>query len=488
MENFESKKFLKITVDKSHIITIGERLYHQSIELIRELVNNAYDADAVIVKVNIKDDEIEVWDNGIGMDLEGLKQYFNIGSTFKKNHSKTEKFKRDRIGEFGIGKFATLSACKTFEVVTQKGDFSAKVTFDKDEWEKEGDRWGLPLEILEPDKERGDGTTVVLKNLKKKFDLSDVERCLLESVPIKAENFNVYLNGRKINPKYISGNRYPILEGTKYGIISGEIIILPSIRSFEDKDFGIEVKVKGVTIKREMFGMEILGKDLARIRGEINCDFLPITSDRSGFIIDSDEYNVFSEAMNKTIEELKKDLQRLSDIKESKKIKGLLKEALLKIQKALFKNPELSPFGYLPFGEERKGGSDASYVSEEKKGVEGEVKSKEEEKKKKKRTKKPQIKKLTPNAVIRKLKMGQSGVSCCIDSFGQNEPECFTEGTIIYINRDHPLYIKNLKNKDTHIMNIARLLAQEISLIKDPKNPREAYKRQSRLLRDAFEE
>ncbi len=74
------KDTLPITVDKSHLITIGEKLYAQSIELIRELVNNAYDADAAVVEVNISEDRIEVKDNGSGMDLEGLKQYFNIGS------------------------------------------------------------------------------------------------------------------------------------------------------------------------------------------------------------------------------------------------------------------------------------------------------------------------------------------------------------------------------------------------------------------------
>jgi hypothetical protein len=56
--------FLTITVDKSHIIIIGERLYEQSIELIRELVNNAYDADATRVDVTVTDKEITVADNG----------------------------------------------------------------------------------------------------------------------------------------------------------------------------------------------------------------------------------------------------------------------------------------------------------------------------------------------------------------------------------------------------------------------------------------
>ena len=34
--------YLTLTVEKGHILTLGERLYEQSIELIRELVNNAY--------------------------------------------------------------------------------------------------------------------------------------------------------------------------------------------------------------------------------------------------------------------------------------------------------------------------------------------------------------------------------------------------------------------------------------------------------------
>ena len=72
-------EYLPVTVDKSHLITIGERLCSESIELIRELVNNAYDADATEVNLLLTDDRIEIRDNGTGMDREGLKQYFNIG-------------------------------------------------------------------------------------------------------------------------------------------------------------------------------------------------------------------------------------------------------------------------------------------------------------------------------------------------------------------------------------------------------------------------
>ena len=104
----------------------------------------------------------------------------------------------------------------------------------------------------------------------------------------------------------------------------------------------------------------------------------------------------------------------------------------------------------------------------------------------KKRKKTPTIKKLTPNAVVQRVKFGESGVSVCIDDYGEEGAECFTEGTVIYINRQHPLYQRETKKPDTYLLNVTRLITQEISLMKDTRNPRQAFQRQSKLLRDAF--
>lgn len=145
-----SQEYITVTIDKSHIITIGERLYTESIEFVRELVNNAYDADATLVEIVVREDTIEIRDDGMGMDKEGLMQYFDIGSQQKLYSPKSPPYGRDRIGQFGIGKFASLSACKRFEVLTKKGDFVGRVTFDKDEWEKAKGLWQLPLETLPP--------------------------------------------------------------------------------------------------------------------------------------------------------------------------------------------------------------------------------------------------------------------------------------------------------------------------------------------------
>lgn len=480
---------IEVTVDKTHIVTIGERLYGESVELIRELINNAYDADATEVRVSINDDEIIVEDNGLGMDLNGLKQYFNIGSTLKRDNPKSQKFARDRIGEFGIGKFATLSACLRFEVWTKKSNFQAKVIFDKQEWQSSKDKWHIPLEIEEPDHRLKDGTKVILKGVTKRFDLIDVEKRIIETVPIKAPDFAVYLNGRKVTAKYIAGHKIPFLEGTEYGSVYGEIIISSHLEQ-DISEAGIECKVKQVTVTKDFFGLDKWVKNIARIRGEVNADFLAITSDRTGFIKDTPQYKKFLEVMERIIQRIKPVIDELSDYKENKRIRRTITEVLEKVKNALILNPDYCPEGLIPIGEgfSNTDTGQVGYVSPEAKGktildVEKKQTLSQPEKKRKR---KPAVKRLTPTAVVKKLKMGQQGVSCCIDHFGPDNPECFTEGTVIYINRDHPLYQKEAQKKNTYELHIARLLTQEICLMKDPRNPRQAFQRQSKLLRDAL--
>ncbi|MBI5740609.1 MAG: ATP-binding protein [Nitrospirae bacterium] len=485
--NTDNPEFIPVTIDKSHIITIGERLYTESIEFVREIVNNAYDADATLIEIIVGEDIIEIRDNGSGMDREGLRQYFNIGSQQKLCSPKSPVYGRDRIGQFGIGKFATLSAAKRFEVITKNGDFVGRVTFDKEEWEKVKDVWRLPLEVLPADFRKMDGTTVILAGLNKKFDPKDIEAKIIEGTPLKAPHFRVRLNGHTITPRSLSGHRIPFLEGTSFGPVTGEIIIIPETAS-SIKELGIEIKVKQVTVRREYFGMETWGKAMARIAGEVNADFLPITSDRTGFIKDSPEYEAFQNVMQQVVADVRSILQKLSGKKEGRKVSRALKEALQKIYKALAANPDLSPFGAFPVGEETKGIGGAAATPKEPDETDQTVQAAQaaQAEQKKKRKKKPKVKQLTPNAVIKRMKFGDIGVSICVDGFGEDGAEVFSEETTIYINRDHPLYKRESSKVDTHVLNLARLITQEISLMKDPKNPRQAFERQSKLLRDAF--
>lgn len=491
------REILPVKVDKSHIITIGEKLYSQSVELVRELINNAYDADATKVKVTITKDRIVIEDNGTGMDREGLIQYFNIGSPLKKIEPKSPKFRRERIGEFGIGKFAALTAGGRFEVYTQKGDFAAKVVFDKKKWERKK-RWDLPLEMMKPKPERGDGTTVTITKLTKVFNPDEVAEWIRERIPLGVSNFNVYVNGYKLLPKRFSGYRIPVFEGTPYGIVHGEIVILPMSQA-NPNDMGIEVKVKQVMITKELFGMETWGKDSARVKGEVNANFLPIASDRSGFIIDSPEYQTFTKIMDSIMKQVEKALMRVKGERARRITKRALKEALERIERALGGNPEFAPPNIVAEGikggigevgeikEERLEENKSDYDEEREISSEGEEDS-ENPPGLKHPIQKPKVRRINPRAIIQKIKVKGKGVNCCIDHFGSDGPEVFTEGNVIYINQDHPLYQRESKKKVTFVMHIARLLSQEISLMSLPENPRKAFENQSHLLRDAFKD
>lgn len=498
---------LPVTVDRSHLIVIGEKLYARSLELVRELVNNAYDADATEVHVHVDADQIRVEDDGSGMDREGLLRYFQVGVPDKREHPVSPVHGRDRIGQFGIGKFATLAACERFEVTTRKGAFSARVTFDRDEWERDRGEWQLPLEPDPPDGRRRDGTAVGLTRLTKRFDPGEVREFLLESVPVRAPDFAVYVNGLKLVPRSLAGRRLPFLEPTPHGVVHGEAVILPASRA-SAQDLGLEVKVKGVTVRRELFGMQAWGKLVTRVRGEVNADFLPLTADRSNFVMDGPEYAAFAEAMARVMAEVERALKALALRKENRVAKKAVGEAMARIERALRRHPELSPFGAVPIGEESEGTGEAALVlerppageaegteaAEEQAGVEEEAAEGEPEegtaevRPKPAEEPRPRVRRLTPNAVVQRVRMGETGVTCCIDQFGPDGPESFTEGTVIYINRDHPLYLHEAARRETFTRHLSRLLTQELALMNEREDPRRAFQQQSLLLRESFSE
>ena len=87
---------IKVKVDKSHLFTLGEKMYKEGIEFLREVVNNAYDADATEVRVMIADDKITIEDNGSGLNEKDLEQFFTVGSEEKTLKNVSPRFRASR--------------------------------------------------------------------------------------------------------------------------------------------------------------------------------------------------------------------------------------------------------------------------------------------------------------------------------------------------------------------------------------------------------
>ena len=492
-----TKGTIKVTVEKGHLLTLGERMYAESIELIRELVNNAYDADAIEVYVTVTPESVVIEDDGSGMDERGLTQFFTVGSEEKRVRSVSPKHGRKRIGQFGIGKFAALAAAERFTVESRKGNWIYTVVFDRSEWAR-SDHWELPISKEPATPLHQEGTKVTLAKLTKQFSASDVERYLKEAVPLKAKKFAVYLNGKRITARFIPGRRISVNIKTMYGAIEGEIVL--AVRSGIVEKPGVECKVKQALIRREFFDLERTHSvGLNRVAGEVNADFLPVLGTRDDFVRDSPEFKLFYQLMRAQLEKLLKDLKQESEKKHLKKITEELKEVLGRVRSALEMNPDLTPSGRaIAARRKRKGEAAASTgimpphdaLREKEKiaqGIDGsETLPKEQQEPRAPKTHATDIPPPKPE-VIKRIRLKQLGVSVALGALGVDGPEVLSQGNLIYINTDHPLYQALYRKKDQFELHLLRLITQEIvSMKKLHLRAREAFEWQSKLLTDAI--
>lgn len=319
------RRTIPVSVDKSHLVTIGEKLYTEKSSFVRELVNNAFDADATEVHVEITHYRVVIRDNGSGMNEDGLRQYFTIGSTLKKSSATSPKFGRKRIGEFGIGKFAALAACTRFEIETQRGNFRAQLSFDKEKWALD-ENWHLDVDIRAP-RADGQGTTITLLHPKITFIPGKIRHYLSERAPIHAPDFAVFVNGERVSDDILTGTHIEIAQTTPHGEIAGMIIVVPEGKKIEHH--GIAIHVKGVLIRRETFGLSLVHRiGVTRITGRIHADFLPVTSSRDDFLRDSEEFVAFEGVMKKEVDRALRTIREEGNRKADLEASRVLRDAL----------------------------------------------------------------------------------------------------------------------------------------------------------------
>ncbi len=122
----------EIKVADISIAHLSRGLYRSTAAAFKEIVNNAWDADAEEVRIytNFPEfDFISCADNGPGMPEEKFLDYFaykgiGIGDKRKGHRNATEKFKRPIIGRLGIGMLAIGQLCYSFWIESHYKDKS----------------------------------------------------------------------------------------------------------------------------------------------------------------------------------------------------------------------------------------------------------------------------------------------------------------------------------------------------------------------------
>src|SRR5260370_411984 len=131
-ESFTSQ----ITVDKTIVSLLSKFTYERSFPYaLREVVSNAYDADATEDRVNIdlSRDRVVIHDNGTGMTREEFDFYLRIAGQ-RRGKRETPKFGRKRIGQFGVGFLAILPFCESLQITSTTENSEESFTADIPAW------------------------------------------------------------------------------------------------------------------------------------------------------------------------------------------------------------------------------------------------------------------------------------------------------------------------------------------------------------------
>lgn len=128
----------EITVASRIIDYLSSGLYPTPAACLKELINNAYDADATRVNVFVKPDadRIIIEDDGSGMNREEFERHFRrISESHKRDGSTATAAGRPKIGKIGIGFIAANEICQVMEIYsTKRGSAELlHVTIDFDE-------------------------------------------------------------------------------------------------------------------------------------------------------------------------------------------------------------------------------------------------------------------------------------------------------------------------------------------------------------------
>lgn len=163
-----------MTFDPQTIEHLGVKMYSHVPNAIAELIANSYDADANFVKINLYNDDkrIEVIDDGIGMDFNEINEKFlRIGRNRRKEGAGTSPSGNRKVtGKKGLGKLALFGIGDTIDIITTRKGSEEKiiVTLDWKALKSTGGGEYKPQYRIEMGEKNLQGTTIILKNLRRK--------------------------------------------------------------------------------------------------------------------------------------------------------------------------------------------------------------------------------------------------------------------------------------------------------------------------------
>ena len=266
---------------------LGES-YRSTENALKELIDNAWDADATDIDVTLPDPmtpgPIVVQDNGSGMTEQELRNEYLFVANDRRSRKgdRTSKLKRLVKGRKGIGKFAGLMIADVMDISTTARGRTTNVTILKADLlspTRDLERIDLPIAITAAPL-NATGTNVTLSNLNQRYDFPQAEklRSLLVIEYGREEDVRITVNGDPLSMDDLPGQQF-VNEETleEAGSFQLKFKVADGTRTI--KQAGIAIRVGGKVVgKPSFFGLEddpeIPPKLLRKIYGEVEADSL----------------------------------------------------------------------------------------------------------------------------------------------------------------------------------------------------------------------
>src|SRR5919108_341927 len=270
-------------------------------EIIKELVENAFDEDATKVLVTVLNNGSIAIEDDAGMDQNGMEKFLLLGSPHKRTESISPKLKRIRTGRYGTGRLSFLTSFDIMRIRTRRKSFTKALVINTSVLErlytgnaKLGDLKAPPL--------KRDGTELIMTGAKTQLDLFRITKEIRKLAVLRHPLFEVYIKtdekfkewnfdgSQIIKAPEIQGHRIAVnLDGGK---LTGELII--ARRPLSDDERGIAVMVGNHIVTRSNFGFDT---KLNRVTGFVRCDSLTSRFADKSAIIEDSEYAKFIQVM-----------------------------------------------------------------------------------------------------------------------------------------------------------------------------------------------
>ncbi|MDQ3837661.1 MAG: ATP-binding protein [Thermoproteota archaeon] len=292
---------VELKVHPSFFREFATKTWVSPYEIVKELVENAFDEDATTVLITLLGNGSVLIEDNAGMDAEGMEKFLLLGSPHKRYDSISPRLRRIRTGRYGTGRLSFLTSFDSMKIRTRRDSFHKTILLDASVLDNLSAGYTSLAEISDPALNRN-GSELSLVGPKQPVDLSKLTKEIRKLAILRLPLFRVFVKtsdifkewdftgAEEIRAPDIQGHKIPV--NLDNGKIVGEVVI--ARRPLSEDENGIAIMVGNHVVTRGTFGFD---NRLKRVTGFVRCDSLTSRFADKSAIIEDEEYAKFYKSM-----------------------------------------------------------------------------------------------------------------------------------------------------------------------------------------------